>query len=91
MGKQIDMGKQFHEEEKSQDFGIKQALSLLNPKKMQQMTQEMAEKSLENMQGKKMLIEQAQNGFVLTNTTNKKVLCKDLKEVIQLIEVYFKK
>jgi len=90
MGKIIDVGKESDAKEQQQQKGLMQ---LLNPtnllKKAEQISKDMIGKSIP----KKVLIEQASNGFFVTFATIEpiKKIYNNIKEVNKATELFFKR
>lgn len=64
---------------------------LLNPKTLAKMTKDVSQEAMKGMITKRVLVDQATNGYILTFFRGKeeKILCKDLQDVMFKLQRFF--
>ncbi len=64
---------------------------LLNPKTLAKMTKDVSQEVMKGMITKRVLVDQASNGYILTFFRGKeeKILCKDLQDVMFKLQKFF--
>ena len=89
--KEIDVAKEWDKEDKESGMGLKDVMKLLNPKNLIKMSKEVNKGVLADLLGKKVVVEQASNGYIITLFRGKeeKILCKDISVVMKHLERFF--